>query len=235
MDLGDAGALRTIPTQLGPWEATREHDWDRVAEILDTNVLLSRDYSHPNLLQPANLLVVQSGNVSSFHPAPVCYRAQGWTLASEEGEGVRVPVPNATFAREAWLSEDEPYTFDGEVGAKLLDVTKANETGGLVERRVALYVYLKSEDWRVTDSVTWVRVEMSLPPSSPAQEAEPILADLLGRALPALFVFQAAHEPTIAESLAASGAPGWAALAALVAAPVGYAAYALRPPRAPPR
>lgn len=229
-DLGDVEQLSRIPTRLGPWNMSLEHDWDRVAEILNTDVLLSRDYAHPNLLQSTHLLVIQSHNVSSFHPAPVCYRVQGWLLPEDGGQTVSVPVPNATWAKESWLSDAESNVFSGNVSAKLLEVTKEDANGTVTDKRVALYVYLKQEDWHITNSVTWVRVEMVLPASSPATEALPLLQDLLGRALPELFTFEDREEQTLAGSLASAGPGGWALLSLSVAAPLGYVAYATVPP-----
>jgi hypothetical protein len=200
LDLGDEAQLQRIPRELGPWRLAQERDWDRVAEILNTDVLLSRDYTRSDLLQPANLLIVQSTNVSSFHPAPVCYRAQGWTVPADGGRVVTVHVPNATWAQERWLSDAETNVFGGNITAKLLEATKTNAAGEVVEKRVALYVYLKKEDWRVTKEVTWIRTEIVIPPDSPAEEALPVLSSLLGETVPQIFTFRG-EETTFGEEL----------------------------------
>lgn len=224
-DLGSQEQLDRIPTRMGSWTMTQERDWDRVADILNTNVLLSRDYRHPALFQTVNLLVIESTNVSSFHPAPVCYQAQGWTVPAGGGSKVAVPVTNGTWAQQPWLSDAEPRAFAGNVSAKLLEATKIGPDGAVTEKRVALYVYLKEEDWRVTRSVTWLRVEIALPPSSPPEEALPILADLLGEAVPHLFQFEEQDELTIAQfALARYGAAASVPIIAAVGAPVAYIA-----------
>lgn len=221
MDLGSAEHLQTIPRSLGAWNMTRQHDWDKTADLLDTNVLLSRDYAHPHLLQTVNLLVIESTNVSSFHPAPVCYEAQGWTVPRDGGETVTVHVPNATWAQERWLSDAEPMSFSGNLTAKLLEVTKPADADGPAQKRVALYVYLKDEDWRVTKAVTWVRLEMAVPPDARAADVLPVLSDAFREVVPALFTLEA-EEASLGESLLASyGVLGGLGMALAVALPLG--------------
>lgn len=230
MELGDAASLESVSEELGAWRMTTEHDWDKVADILNTDVLLSRDYSHPNLIQPAHLLIIQSYNVSSFHPAPVCYRVQGWELPADGGRSVPVAVPNATWAESHWLSEAEPRAFNGTIEAKLFDVVKRDDDGNVTEKRVALYVYIKREDWRVTNSVTWVRTEIAVTPDTTAEQAAPVLADLLGAALPELFHFGDEDEDTLGFSLLTGGVPGIAAFAAMLALPAALGFPLLKGP-----
>lgn len=226
MDLGDSRHLQDIPIRLGPWNLTRQHAWDATAALLNTDVLLSRDYAHPNLLQSVNLLVIESRNVSSFHPAPVCYEAQGWTVTP--GVTVAIPVPNATWAQPHWLSEDEPRSFSGRVDAKMLEATRAGVDGAPDEKRVALYVYLKDDDWSVARSVTWIRVEMAIPPESSGMDAVPALSSLLAEAFPALFSFEETQEKTLAEtSVERFGVAGGLVVAGVLAAPVAFLARTL--------
>ncbi|HWG92321.1 MAG TPA: exosortase-associated EpsI family protein [Candidatus Thermoplasmatota archaeon] len=225
-DLGDVRQLNRLPKTLGNWTMSHQYAWDNIATRLDTDVLLSRDYVRPGLLQPVNLLIVQSGNVSSFHPAPVCYRMQGWTVP-EEGKLVVVPIPNATFAQGSWLGgQNEVLAFNGEIRAKLLPVTKA-ATGNTTIKKVALYVYLKDEVARVTEDVTWVRVEVALPADAPDEEALPLLGELLGETVPQVFVFQPQDEPPLVAVLGERyGVAGFALVGALLAAPIGILGWA---------
>lgn len=186
MDLGDARQLRTIPQDLGAWSMQQERDWDRIAEILSSNVLLSRDYARDDLFQTVNLLIVESTNVSSFHPAPVCYRVQGWTVPEDEGTKVPVHVPNASWAEPGWLSDSEPYVFAGNLSAKLLSVTREGPNG-TQEQRVALYAYLKKEDWRTTREVTWIRTEIVVPAGTDPHVVAPVLGDLFAETVPHIF------------------------------------------------
>lgn len=229
MDLGNPGALAAIPRHLGAWNASRDYDYDRVAAILNANVLLSRDYQRDDLFQPVNLLVIESANVNSFHPAPVCYRAQGYDVPADEGQVVSVPVPNGSWAKEEWLSQAEPQVFRGNLSAKLLEVAKPGPNGAIAEKRVALYVYLKREDWRVTDQVTWVRLETVIAPSATARDALPFLADLMKDVVPTLFSFRDGAERTLGESLLDHfGLAGAGLIAAAVVAPCWPIATAMR-------
>jgi hypothetical protein len=228
-DLGDPKDLATVPKRMGPWNETREYQEDRIASLLGTNVLLSRDYGRDDVFQPVNLLIIQSGNVSSFHPAAVCYRAQGYDVPPDEGRVVNVNVPNVTWAQQQWLSKDEQNVFDGNLSARLLQVSKAAPNGSVLDKRVALYVYLKREDWRVTDQVTWIRLEMAVGANTTADEALPILSDLMREAVPSLFVFKVTEERTLGESLIDRfGVAGAGIVAAAVAVPCWPIAAAIR-------
>lgn len=201
MDLGDEAQLRSIPHDLGAWEMEEERDWDRVAEILNSDVLLSREYARADLYQTVNLLVVESTNVSSFHPAPVCYRVQGWSVPEDGGATVSVPVPNATWAQASWLGEGEPYVFAGNLSAKLLSVTKTRPDGS-EEQRVALYAYLKREDWRTTREVTWIRTEIEVPAGTDPLDVAPVLGSLFAETVPHIFSLREGQEKMVWEMLA---------------------------------
>ena len=200
IDFSDLAQLQKIPKKLGNWTLSKEYEYDRVQEILSADVLLSRDYRRPDLLQAVNLLIVQSTNVTSFHPAEVCYRAQGWTLP-RAGHDVVVHVENTTWASAHWLSPEERNVFEGNVTVKSIEVLRGNATSPVVEKRVAMFAYLKRENWRVTEEIAWIRVEMSIPEWEDASVAEPILADLLGQAFPALFVVKQGGEKLLIETL----------------------------------
>lgn len=226
LDLAKNASLQSIPTKLGNWTLTHTYDWDSVATLLNANVLLSRDYSRPDLLQPVNLLIVQSTNVSSFHPAPVCYQVQGWAV-HDDGTVVDVPIPNATWSQQAWLSKAEPFVFRGNLTAKVLDVTKG--TGKNTTEHVAIYVYLKKEDWKVTNDITWVRMEMDVPAGTGPGPVLSIMGDLFAAAVPNLFSFDSGHEATLAEGVVAKlGPSGWGIIAVAVAMPLGITLIALR-------
>jgi len=227
-DLANPKDLAKIPKQLGNWTLAKEYKWDSVATILDTNVLLSRDYARADVFQPVNLLIIQSGNVSSFHPAPVCYRAQGWDVPENEGDPVQVEVPNVTWAQQQWLSKDEQNVFSGNVSAKILTVTRHDANGTVTEKRMALYTYIKREDWRVTNSVTWVRVEMAVEPNATSAEVLPILSDLMRETVPSLFSFKVSEEKTLGETVVAKyGLVGGGGVALVLLSPMAVVVPAL--------
>lgn len=227
-DLADPKELAKIPKTLGAWNMTKQYAWDNVATLLNTNVLLSRDYARSDLFQPVNLLIIESHNVSSFHPAPVCYRAQGWDLPEGEGELTNVAIQDVSWAQHQWLSPDDVGHFKGNLAARLLTASKIDAHGEPL-KRIALYVYLKHEDWRVTQQITWVRVEMSVTPETTAAQAFPILADLLANTVPGLFTFETSDEATLAETLLGHYGPwGWLAVGTTLAAPLGIAAWMIR-------
>jgi hypothetical protein len=204
--LADPSHLAAIPKSLGPWQETRSYDWDPIAQVLHANVMISRDYRQDGLLQPVNLLIVTSTNVTSFHQAAVCYQSQGWQTA--DNGTLKVPVPNATFEAATWPATSQIGIENTTVPAARLIATKTNATSGENEERLAVYLYLQQENWRIPQSITWVRVEAVAEPGTEDSLA-PAIGTLLGAALPHLFQFQAHAEPTIAEGIVrVYGLPG---------------------------
>lgn len=202
--IGDPEGLANFPTHLGKWRMTHEYEWDFLAELLDTDLLMSRDYRAPGVYIPVSLLILQSTNVSSFHPAPICYKAQGYTILDEQTSTVQVPVENATWARtEGWLSEDEGRVFQGSIAAKRLVVERTTKEGNL-QRELNLYFYIKEEKQQITDRVAWIRASMFVPATGDYSKHEQILADFMGAVVPELFNYkEQPDDGTLLEALAA--------------------------------
>lgn len=185
--LGDPVGLAEFPTSFGKWNMTHEYEWDFLAELLDTDLLMSRDYRAPGLYLPVSLLIIESTNVSSFHPAPVCYKAQGFTIVENETATVEVPVPDDSWARAGWFGEGEARTFEGSLEAKRLLVERTTPDGS-VRRELNLYFYIKQETASVADGVAWVRISMYVPATGDYTKHEAVLKEFMAEVVPQLFV-----------------------------------------------
>lgn len=198
--IGDAEKLNQFPTSLGKWNMTHEYDWDFIADLLDTDVLIARDYRAPGVYIPVSVVIIQSTNMSSFHPAPVCYKAQGFEIVDAETSTVSVPVNETQWAREG-LFEGDQRAFGGTIQAKRLVVERVTEDGA-VQRELNLYFYIKEEEGRITQKVEWVRISMFVPAKGDYSRHEAVLKDVMGEVVPELFApVEKPPTTTLAQSL----------------------------------
>lgn len=190
--IGDAEKLAKFPQKLGNYSMTHQYQWDSIAELLDTDVLLARDYRAPGLYLPVTLLIVQSTNMSSFHPAPVCYKAQGYTILDDHTETTTIPVTNGSWARSGLFSGDN-REFNGTIEAKRLVVEKIRKDNATT-RELNLYFYIKEETALVTEKVAWVRMSMFVPATGDYSAHEEVLKHFAAEVVPELFDPAAAPE-----------------------------------------
>lgn len=206
MDFGSNEHMLSFPWQVGEWEATGEYDWAMIKELLGADVMLVRSYDRPELYMPVFLLIAQSGDVSSFHPPPVCYRAQGYEI--DEESTVKFPVTDSVWAGDSWRSMREGNIFKGELSAKLLIVSKRNTEGEITERRGVLYYYVKDSS-AVTDSITMIEVSATAPVNLPYDGTIELLKTLLGDSIPAMFEPHEKSERIAMDLIHSHGALGW--------------------------
>lgn len=182
--IGDAEQLAAFPKEFGTYKMRYQYEWDFLAELLDTDVLMARDYGGPGLFLPVTLLIVQSTNMSSFHPAPVCFKAQGWTINESSTAVVDIPVDDAAWARQGVLEGDQ-HAFDGTIQAKRLLAER--EVNGSKQRELNLYFYIKEESNGVATKVSWIRVSMFVPATGDYTAHENILKNFTAQIVPELF------------------------------------------------
>lgn len=200
--IGDKEKLEAFPKTMGKWSMTHEYDWDFIAELLDTDVLIARDYRAPGIYIPVSLVIIQSSNVSSFHPAPVCYKAQGFTIVDSETATVPVEVNNTAWAKQGVFAQDL-HAFDGKLVAKRLVVEK-EVSGGAKMRELNLYFYLKEEQGNVAQKIEWVRISMYVPATGDYSAHENILKEFMGEVVPELFAPSGGPPPATVFQILAS-------------------------------
>ena len=161
IDFGSIEHMRAFPKEIGNWWGS-DYETKGLAKRLGADVLLMRAYSNPDYYQPVFFLIMQSYNRSSFHPPIVCYPALGYTIVEEGKEEIQVQDVN-------WEEEplySKPYnktrlSSNRTISAKKLIVVKESPEGGIKERRVVLYYYVKEKP--IANKITMVRVSALAP------------------------------------------------------------------------
>lgn len=218
LDFAHPEIMKTFPQHIGEWHSI-SYNWSRFEEILGADIMLSRAYRHPSFSNPVFFLIIQSTNVSSFHPPIVCYAALGYEI---EEEGVeQVPIGNASWAKGHWRSEREGLIFKGEMNTKKLVVIKRTD-GKITERRVVLYYYVKDERMSVPQEITMVRLSALAPLNGSYQVALESTKKLAMDTFPEMFEVKP-QEKMVAEILVREyGTLGLLVIALLVSAPIVF-------------
>jgi len=186
--------------------------------------MLSRAYRHPDFSKPVFFLIVQSTNLSSFHPPIVCYPAMGYEIEEEGAEPVH--IENASWAQGPWRSEREGLIFKGEMNIKKLVIVKRTK-GEITERRVVLYYYVKDERMSVPNEITMVRLSALAPLTGSYQDTLEPMKKLASDTFPEMFEVKP-EERMIAEILVIEhGIIGLLAITALVSAPIIFMLFPL--------
>jgi hypothetical protein len=216
LDFAHPEIMKTFPQQIGEWHSI-SYNWSRFEEILGADIMLSRAYRHPSFSNPVFFLIIQSTNISSFHPPTVCYAALGYEIAEEGVE--LVPIEDASWAKGYWRSEQEGLIFKGEMNTKKLVVIKRTD-GEITERRVVLYYYVKDERMSVPQEITMIRLSALAPLNGSYQDTVESLKKLAADTFQEMFEVKP-QEKMFAEILVIEhGTPGFLVIAMLVSAPI---------------
>ena len=221
LDFACSEHMQTFTRRIGNWTGTDYEDSERAKEALGADVLLMRNYKQPRLVQPIDLLLMQSYNRSSFHPPIVCYPALGYTI-EEEGYEL-VTLQNASWAAERWMERRDVFSTSPTIAVKKLVVTKQSETGETVERQVVLYFYVKERPLG-SDAISMVRISALVPVTGPYDSVLDLEKDFLCDTFPYLFEARA-PEPRVISTLLTGSLLDKLALLLLVLAPVMVTFY----------
>lgn len=211
--------LVDFPMKLGEWEG---HDWDELKaanlrEALGANVFLMRDYYRPGLYMPIFFLIVQAKESSALHPPVVCYKAQGYHV-DEFTDVIKV-----TSASQGGASSDNVLT-SGTIPMKKLVVSKTSG-GKVIERRVALYCYLRGGQF-TSDTINLVRISAIVPAQGSYDGILEEMKDLAGLAIPQLFELrQEGESQMLIAKLAGWGVQGGFLIFLAFAIPVALITY----------
>ncbi|MBN2187012.1 MAG: exosortase-associated EpsI family protein [Dehalococcoidia bacterium] len=218
MGLKTNEAITDFPTKLGEWEG---YDWDKrkaadLRETLGANVSLMRDYYRPGLYTPIFFLIVQAKESTTLHPPNVCYKALGYHV-DEFKDVIQI----------AGASQDGTYDnvlTGGTVPIKKLVVSKTSE-GQVVERRVALYCYLRGGQF-TPDTINLIRISAIVPVEGSYDGILEEIKHFAGLAIPQLFEFRQEEEsPILIVKLAGWGARGGLLIFLAFAIPVALIIY----------
>lgn len=215
MDLGDKEHMKAFPTEIGDWKGY-DYETSWIEESLGADVILMRQYDHPELYQPIYFLTMQSKTASSFHPPPVCYSGIGYELEEEGTEELVVSDTSWTEDQGAYSNISIPFN-------KLV-VFKQSD-GEIEERRVVLYCYVKANRF-ISDTITMIRVSAQAPLSGSYEKLLEVMKDFTAQAIPYLFEFRQEEKgQMIAAVLVDYGIGGYFAIALLISVPLAIMIY----------
>ncbi len=217
MDLGNVEHVRNFPTAIGEWRGI-DYETSPIEEQLNADVILLRAYQSPSFYQSIFLLIMQSSDLGSFHPPPVCYPALGYQIEEQGKEAI--PLLNVDWV-SYWRSEAEQNIATSINANKLVVFKESN--GRVTERRVVLYFYVKGNPV-LDDELTMVRVSALAPVDMSYDGILSLTKDFMGEVIPDLFEFYEEEEKMLATHLAKSGA-GRFLLAISVIIPLAIIVY----------
>lgn len=219
MDLGNVEHMRNFPRAIGEWTGI-DYETTQIEEQLNAEVILMRAYQSPGFYQSIFLLIMQSSDLGSFHPPPVCYPALGYQIEEEVKE--EIPISNIEWVSSYWRSEVE-QNVAASINVNKLVVFKESD-GRVTERRVVLYFYVK-ENPASKDKLTMVRVSALVPIDMSYDGILSLTRDFMGEVIPYLFEFyEAEADEMLAAHLAKSGA-GWLLMGVSLIIPLGIISY----------
>jgi hypothetical protein len=238
MDFGSNEHVQTFPREIGSWRSV-SYNISRLAERLNADTMLLRVYanlSNGTLRdKPVSFSIIQSENLSTFHPPPICYGGLGYKIEAETTE--EVLISNTTWARPPLTSasghEHEPekagcfnssssMSMSRLISVKELVVFKESN-GEITDREVVLYFYVKDNPL-ATDTITMIRASAQAPINGSVDGTLNITKGFMGEAFPYMFEVREKEE-IIAVKLAKSGIGGWLIIGVLISVPIGIAVY----------
>lgn len=213
--------LLNFPRKIGEWEGyeVSEREMTRLRETLGANVFLMRTYYKQEFSSPMFLIIIQAKESSAFHPPPVCYKAGGY-LVEEDKDRVRIS-PGHVEADGVSTAH-----VGGVVPMKKLWLSKY-KNGKVTERRIALYCYLRGNQF-TRDTINMVRFSTLVPIEGSPDGVLKEMKDFAALTLPHLFEFFREYKSQMLfQRLANRGPSGWFILAGSFALPVALIAYPL--------
>jgi hypothetical protein len=132
--------LRSFPENIGEWIKPKVFDWSQLEESLDADIILCRAYRHPHSSDTFFFVIIQSKDVSSFHPPLVCYPVLGYEVA-EEGL-TEFPVTDTAWA-------EKPKAPEAQKGSKVITlgmVQTVEEGAGYFEDKISAKKLVVTKD-----------------------------------------------------------------------------------------
>ncbi len=222
VDFGSAEKLETILLDNTEWTGF-PFDMSKVQGQLGAEILVTWGCRHPSSYHTIWFLILQSKDVVSFHPPPVCYRALGYEIESEDA--IEIEVSGEGWATEVFMEAiDDPNIYQGTIGVKKLVVLKegGNEPS---DKRLVLYYYIKNGGSTLPNEVTMIRVSAQIPVQGSYDEVLELQKKIVADFFPLMFEPRP-EERTFGKWLIDEGGVlGGCAIAAMLMLPVGFLIY----------
>jgi len=228
MDFGSAQQMGNILLGETEWSASL-YDMSSVQEQLGADILTTWVCYHPSSSTPIWFLVIQSRDVISFHPPPVCYQAMGYRVTEEST--IEITVSGEGWAQQQWLEAlEDPDVYEGTISVKKLVVTREKDNRP-VERRLVLYYYIKDDSSSSPNTITMIRVSAVVPLYGSYDEVMALEEQIISDFFPLMFEPRSAEASYGGWLIDHLGAFGWLAIIVAIMGPMGFLMYPMMKPR----
>lgn len=239
LDFARCDTLQSLPEQFGDWTVSAFCDWSGMEEYLDADVVFGRTYRHLHSSDTFFFVVVQSNDVSSFHPPTICYPSLGYDIV-EEGV-TEFAVTDSSWAEQSrstnsrgtskvvnlgmlQTAEEGLGYFDERISAKKLVVTKDMEKE-TAQRRVVFYYYVRDERASVPRAVTMIRFSALTSLAGSYEHTLHLAQQLAADTFPLMFELQPKEKMLGEWLITKGGIVGWIVILCSVLAPVLFIFY----------
>jgi hypothetical protein len=213
-DLGSPEQMAAFPRDIGKWHG-EDYDAEATARQLGARAVLIREYKPKTFSQPLYLTIVQSESSSSFHELDkYCYPDQGYDIEENSKDLLVVDNPTWTEGKSSII-----------IPLKKLVVTKDNSNGDIIERSVAIFFYIKGNQY-YSDLVTMIEVQGLAPVSGPYDDTLNEEKSFMTQIVPLLFQPANGSEwNPLVLSLADKGIIGYTGIGVILLIPLAVIAY----------
>lgn len=210
-DYNNNESVRSFPKNLSDWKGFDFRYSDRVYEVLNADILLSRGYTR-SIEDLIWLDIINSKTGESFHKQKICVEGAGWTIDSE------------TIAEFKIAEPPNPFT---KLYANRLDVSKVDKKSGREWKQVMVYWFMFKK-FGSNDSVTMIR--LSAPVENSTEETFGTIKGFVeGQLFDAMYKRVDKESITMAESIVNEyGNKGIFAIIAIILIPIGITIVGIR-------
>jgi hypothetical protein len=212
-DFASQTHMTQFPLVIGKWTGVN-YDTTEYIKELGGDVMLVRRYDPKTFTQPLFLTIVQAKTESSFHPPRVCFVAQGYKIQEDAEDSIMVD-------EASWVKGSTSIS----IPLRKLVVTQNSKDGGIIERRIALYFYVKGNQF-YSDTITLVEVYGLVPISGSYDGTLSEGKDFISQAMPLMFEPDQNNQgQPIIITLAEWGFTGYILIFFLLLVPVSLISY----------
>lgn len=224
VDFGDTQVMENLPLEETGWTRITE-DLSNTEQQLGADILLAWRCHHVSSSNRIWFLILQSKDVSSFHPPPVCYAALGYEILQEDT--IDIAVSGDRWAATSSVNMlSEGLFFSGTMSTKRLVIAKDCD-GRVCDKRVVLYFYIKPNISETPNEITMVRVSAVVPANGSFDSIQELETKLIADAFPLMFE-SSNKERSLGEWLVEEwGIAGWITIAVAIMVPTGLLTYSI--------
>ncbi len=224
LDFGNQELMGNLPLEKLGWTRVPE-DMANVEAQLGADVLLAWRCHHTSSSNRIWFLILQSKDVVSFHPPPVCYTALGYDIQQEDT--IEIAVSGERWAKQesiTVLGEGDSLFFSGTMSAKRMVITKDCD-GSICDKRVVLYFYIKPNLSETPNEITMIRISAVVPVHGSFDSIQELEKKLIADAFPLMFEAGDEERSLGKWLIEDQGSSGWIIIVVMFLVPIALLAY----------